>query len=239
FVSDGRVDYRHLQQNREDLDRYLEAVAKFPEAEYRRLSKADQIAFWINVYNARTLQVILDHYPIERRGLLGRLFPANSIRQIPGVWDKLRFPVLGKEYTLNDIEHEILRKRFGEPKIHFALVCASIGCPPLRPEAYVGERLDEQLDDQIRKFLADTTKFRIEGKRVYLSQIFKWFGEDFLPAYGDTEHFPNLSKEERAVLNFLSRYLPEEERQRLEAARKIEIEYLDYDWRLNERPPTS
>ena len=119
FVEDGRVDYARLKDNSLNLDKYLGEVAKFDLRILNSMGQDEQITFYINIYNALTLKTITNHYPVK------------SIRDIPGVWDKLRFKVAGQELTLNQIEHEVLRKRFTEPRIHFALNCASIGCPIL------------------------------------------------------------------------------------------------------------
>jgi hypothetical protein len=138
--------------------------------------------------------------------------------------------------TLDEIEHNVLRKEFNEPRIHMALVCAAMGCPPLRTEPYEGAKLDQQLNDQARVFLANPKKFRLDrgqGK-VYLSSIFRWFGGDFVKNYGTDKAFPGFSPEERAVLNFLSQYLPAGDRDYLLKG-KYTIAYLDYDWSLNEQ----
>ena len=235
---EGLVAYADLQTHREDLETYLRALAAVPPANLAAASESERIAFWINAYNALTLKAILDHYPIHASFLKSFIYPRNSIRQIPGVWDKLRFPVAGRDRTLNEIEHAILRRRFREPRIHMALVCAARGCPPLRREPYRGEALDRQLDDQARRFLADPHKFRIDRhrRRVYLSPIFKWFGRDFTPAYVPAEdQWPDFSPEQRAVLNFVLRYLNPEDRDALLNG-DFSLRFLDYDWSLNERP---
>ena len=244
YVKDGRVAYSRLKTARADLDRYVEFLGKIQESEYQSWDEPRKIAFWLDAYNAITLKVILDHYPIKRSGSPAALiFPASSIRQISGAWDKITHPVLGRPMKLNDIEHEILRKHFREPRIHMALVCAARGCPPLRSEAYDGKRLGEQLDDQARRFLSNPIKFRIdrEKKEVWLSQIFQWFGEDFLKGYGvPPEGFLQGSRIERACLAFVSRYLSSEESDFLKKGNPMfkennyRIRYLEYDWSLNE-----
>jgi hypothetical protein len=163
----GLVNYTTLSRNRNPLDAYLQSLETISEEVSNDWQEADWIAFWINAYNARTLQVIIDHYPVE------------GIKKIPGAWKKLTFPVLGKERTLDEIEHGILRKKYREPRIHMALVCAAKSCPKLRGEPYVASRLDEQLADQSRDFLSRPSHLRIDGKYVYLSPIFKWFKRDF------------------------------------------------------------
>jgi hypothetical protein len=142
---------------------------------------------------------------------------------------------MGRKLTLDEIEHEILRKQFKEPRIHMALVCAAMGCPQLRNVPYIGDTLDVQLTDQTRRLLQNSLKFRIdrgEG-RVYLSSIFKWFGEDFVKTYSANGKFNRQSEIEGAVLNFVSQHLEEADRRYL-ATGAYSIKYLDYDWSLNE-----
>ena len=158
-----------------------------------------------------------------------------NIRQIAGVWDELQFTIMGRKMTLDAIEHDTLRAKFNEPRIHMALVCAAMGCPPLRNRAYTGKELDSQLDDQAMRFLKNPDKFRIDrtGGHIYLSSIFKWFGEDFIRNYGaDTSR--GRSAKEGAVLNFVSQYLTGPEREFIKSG-NYRIVYLDYDWTLNDK----
>lgn len=232
----GMVNYRGFKDNPGRLISFVAAIDVLTPDVYRKWSEKEKIAFWINAYNALTLKAIIDHYPISAGFFKALAYPRNSIRQIPGVWDNLRFGVLGKKMTLDEIEHGVLRKEFNEPRIHMALVCAAMGCPPLRNEPYVGEKLDQQLDDQARHFLANPRKFAInrdQGK-VYLSPIFKWFGGDFVKTYGTDKEFAGFSPEERAVLNFLAKYVNEGDREYLLRG-GYAISYLDYDWSLNEQ----
>ncbi len=239
FVDEvGLVDYAGLKENRVLLDRYLGRLAGLRAQDVGAWPQADQIALYINAYNAFTLAAIVDHYPIEPHWLASLRFPENSIRQIAGVWDELRWTLAGQPMTLDHIEHKILRERFREPRIHMALVCASKGCPPLRREPYEGRRLDEQLDDQARRFLAEPTKFRIDrdANRVYLSPIFQWFAADFAAVSQASAPPPGLARSEQAVLGFLARYLGAEDAAFLRAG-GYTVTYLDYDWSLNEQPP--
>jgi len=232
------MNYAALQQNRNPLDRFLHQLGEVPYDIYETWSSAEQLAFWINTYNALTLQVTVDHYPIKGGFLKSFLYPANSIRQIPGVWDRLRFIVLGRSLTLDEIEHEIIRQEFKEPRIHMALVCAAMGCPPLRSEPYRGVILDSQLTDQTRSFLADPSKFRIDhaSNTVYLSSIFDWYGQDFVDKFAPEGGFDvkGTSPAEHAVLNFISSYLSPSEADYLKRGR-YKIAYLPYDWSLNEQ----
>ncbi|MEW6349914.1 MAG: DUF547 domain-containing protein [Thermodesulfobacteriota bacterium] len=233
---DGMVDYRGLKSRPVELETFVDSVGKLDAKDFAGWTDKEKIAFWINAYNALTLKVILDHYPI-RPSLLGRIrFPSNSIRQISGVWDSIRFKVMGGEMTLDEIEHQRLRKDFNEPRVHMALVCASRGCPVLRDEPYSADRLDAQLDHQATRFLKDPNKFRIDRRRevVQLSSIFQWFAKDFGKTYDTSDKFHGFSPVERPVLNFVAGYLDRKDRQFLETE-GYSIEYLPYDWSLNER----
>ena len=225
YVSDrGLVDYKGLQANRQQLDAFNAAFAAVAPSTYSSWDEKEQIAFWINAYNAFTLQSIVDQNPLKK-----------SIRDIPGVWKWRKFKIAGQSKTLDNIEHDTLRVDFNEPRIHAALVCAAISCPPLRNEPYRAEKLDAQLDDQVRKFLNSPHGFRIDQKegRVYLSSIFKWFGKDWKQSYSAEDKFTGNASE-RAVLNFVSNYLSRQDREYL-AQGDYKISYLDYDWSLNQQ----
>lgn len=231
----GMVDYGGLDENRGDLDAFVAMLGGLDSRVLDSRSAEDRIALWINAYNALTLAAVIDHYPIQSRLFRGFLYPKNSIRQIPGVWTDLQWTVAGQSYTLDAIEHEVLRERFSEPRIHAALVCAAMGCPPLRNEPYTGEKLSEQLDDQMRRFLSNPKKFRIDrqGGTVYLSPIFEWFGKDFVGTYS-SDGFDGHSAVERAVLNAVSNFVSPEDRAYL-VDERYSVQYLDYDWTLNEQ----
>ena len=239
YVDDNdMVNYKGLKSNRGQLDAFAERLDKLQPEVYDAWDDEHKIAFWINAYNGFTLKAIIEHYPIKSSFFRARRYPKNSIRQIKGVWDKLEFSVMGRKRTLDEIEHEILRKKFTEPRIHMALVCAAMGCPPLRNEPYTGTRLSEQLDDQTRRFLKDPLKFRLDRKkeRVYISSIFKWFGKDFISAYGANDKLKEYSETKRAVLSFMIRYLDKETQEYI-AAQELSVKHLDYDWSLNEQQP--
>jgi hypothetical protein len=197
YVDDnGMVNYAALSNDRKPLDDYIQSLENLNTDGW---TEQDWIAFWINAYNARTLQVVIDHYPTE------------GIRKISGAWKKLKVPILGKERTLDEIEHKILRKEYKEPRIHMALVCAAKSCPKLRSEPYVGSRLDEQLADQSRDFLSRPSRFKVEGNTAYISQIFKWFKKDF-----------------ESVPDFIKTYSGQD-------ISGLKIKYQSYDWSLNEQ----
>ena len=175
-------------------------------------SRESKLSFWINVYNILAAKMITDHYPIESIKDVGSFFKP--------VWKRAAGTVGGKERTLNDIEHEILRK-MNEPRIHVAIVCASVSCPDLRQEVYSAGKLNEQLDDQMEKFLRSRgkgMKLDEQKNRVYLSAIFKWFAEDFESRGG--------------VLKYIGQYVTAEERKVLNNS-KIKISYLHYNWNIN------
>ena len=230
----GGVNYESLQQRRADLDTFTRSIAHLDPNTFKQWDKPDQLAFWINAYNALTLQSIVDHDPFTKR--TDKSQPANSIRQIPGVWDKLKFTVMAKPLTLNDIEHNIIRKQFNEPRIHLALVCASGGCPALRAEPFIAERLDKQLNAEAKRFLADPVKFHItKDGHVALSSIFDWYGQDFLPPDQRKERANDRAAKQAAVLTFIARFVDEKTADALGAYRG-KIRWLDYDWSLNEQP---
>lgn len=181
-----------------------------------RDSKSVQLAFWINAYNAVTIKGMLREYPTSSiRNHTAKLWGYN-------IWKNLKLRVNGDEYSLEDIEHKILREK-GEPRIHFAIVCASIGCPRLLNEAYMSEKLEDQLVANARDFFADKTKFRVEKsrKRVHLSPILSWFAEDF-------------GRGKSAQLRAIAPYVPAEA-QALLLSSNVSVKYLNYDWGINEQ----
>jgi hypothetical protein len=205
----GGVDYRALRDERKELDLYIESLASAPLDE---LGRDEKLALLVNAYNAFTLRLVVEHYPIE------------SIQDIPPPkrWDDVRWRVVGKTLSLNQLEHEEIRPKFREPRVHFALVCAAIGCPPLRSEAYTGERLERQLEDQTRRAHADERWFRLEpgGESVRLTRLYEWYAGDFEQAAG-------------SVLDFAGRYSPELAKL-LGAQMRPRVQWIEYDWRLNE-----
>jgi hypothetical protein len=226
FVVDGRVDYQGLRNDRAALDRYLDGLAGISEATFSAWPASERLAFLINLYNAATLKLIIDHYPITRIKDIGSIFK--------GPWAQPVVRHLGQTITLDTLEHGLVRKQYGEPRIHLALVCAAKSCPPLRSEAYVADRLDAQLDDQSQRFLASPAGLRIDrgGKTVYFSSIFKWYGQDFVDRFSPATGFPGLDPTERAVAHFCSGYLSAADGDYLKAG-AYSVKYMDYDWALN------
>lgn len=234
-VEGDRVDYRALQANRAALDAVVQSFAEVGEADLAGWPRADQMAFWINAYNALTLQVIVDHYPIRSR--LFSLAPRNSIRQIDGVWTKISWPVAGRHVTLDDIEHAILRPVYGDARIHFAVNCASVSCPPLALEPYRGPTLDAELDAAARRYLSSPLGLIVDGTTLRVSSLFKWYGEDFVEGYAPLGPARGSSID-RAILGMVGRYGPEAARQ-LAAGGRARVRFLAYDWSLNDVNPGS
>ena len=225
YVDDsGLVDYVGLQANREQLDRFNQSLGEVSATTYNSWSEAEQIAFLSNAYNSFTLQSIIDQEPLK-----------DSIRDIRGVWNRRKFNIAGDAKTLDNIEHDTLRKDFNEPRIHVALVCAAISCPPLRNEPYIAEKLDAQLEDQTAKFANSIHGFKLDRQdnRVYLSSIFKWYGKDFIKTYGSEDEF-NGNDQQRAVLNYFSSKVSSEDLEFLKQ-NDYKVKYLNYDWSLNKQ----
>jgi hypothetical protein len=223
---DGLVDYVLLKKRSGELDAFAEQLAQLKPAIYKEWNKRAQLAFWINAYNALTLKLIVDRYPVK------------SIRDIPGAWEKVIFTVAGEKLTLDTIEHSIIREQFNEPRIHVALVCAAVSCPPLRREPFVAEKLEEQLADQSRRFLESGAGMRIDNEKgvISLSAIFDWFGEDFKKGDRDDGSFEGYNDIESALLHFIGRNVDDTIRKLL-PTRVWKIKYHDYDWSLNRQPP--
>lgn len=240
----GMVDYAGLKADRGDLDLFVRMVGRLDPKVYDAWPTPAKLAFWTNAYNALTLKLIVDYYPIKPRPFGKVLGPANSIKQIPKRWKSRFFLAMGKAMSLDQIEHEMLRQKgveadkriFEEPRIHVALVCAAASCPPLRNEPFDATRLQAQFADQARKFLADPKRFRIdtEADAVYLSSIFKWFGGDFVAKYLPADGFGSSDDSVRATLNYVAGSVKGEQAEYLRRG-EYKVKYLTYDWSLNLR----
>jgi hypothetical protein len=217
YVNDtGLVDYNGIAGD-PAFRGYMEALAGAkPDA----LSRDGQLAFWINAYNAVTIDKVI------------KWKPEKSVREtlIPGIWTSTKFftsrdqVVAGKQVSPDDIENDILRKQFKDPRIHFAIVCASLGCPPLPRWAYTAENVQSRLTEETRKYLNSSRGLRIDkaDNKLYLSKLFDWFAGDFKAKSG-------------SVLNFITQYVDEGTRAFLQRA--PQIAYLDYNWALNAQQP--
>ncbi len=213
YVRDGWVDYGAMRGSAEALDAYLAALADARPESFP--TDAHRIAFWINAYNACVLRGVLDRYPLESvrewRFLKGWTF-----------FYQQRHQVARRSLSLDAIENEVLRERFGDPRIHFALVCASRSCPALSNRAFVGATLDDALEEAAWQFINDLSKNRLDRECgvLYLSKIFDWYREDFEAAAGGS------------LTRYVARYLSNTDVAYLKA-HSVSIEFLDYDWRLN------
>lgn len=207
---DGWVDYGQLKASSDRLDAYIDTIGN---AEIDELGRSERLAFLINAYNAFTLKLIVEHYPLD------------SIKEISDAdrWDAVRWNLAGQTVSLNQIEHELIRPNFKEPRIHFALVCAAIGCPPLSNEAYSGIDLEKQLTRQATYVHQHKTWFDYEvgSGQLKLTQLYKWYGDDFVQVAGSVE-------------KFAATYAPVLQRD-LTSGSIPNVQWLDYDWALNDK----
>ena len=228
----SQVRYAGFKQDEAALKSYTESLSKVSETEFKAFSKTQQMAFLINAYNAFTVQLILTKYP-----------DLKSIRDLGGTfsspWKLKFFRLLGQEAWLDQIEHEILRKKgeYDEPRVHFAVNCASIGCPALREEAFTADKLDVQLEEQAVRFLSDRSRNRYNAQRELLevSKIFDWFKEDWQSGYRGigNDRTPITSREQ--YFGKYARLLTDKpDEQKAVAAGKLDIRFHDYDWNLND-----
>jgi Protein of unknown function, DUF547 len=223
WLPDGkqsRVDYDGFKAERAALKKVLDAMSAVTPAEFERWSRAQQMAFLVNAYNAFTVELILTRWPE-----LKSIKDLGSLLQSP--WKKKFFVLLGDERHLDWIEHEQLRARYKDPRVHAAVNCASIGCPALRPEAFTAARLDAQFDDGMQRFMADRTRNRVAGGKLEVSLIFKWFRADFEQGQMGFNQLEDLFARYAAQLSDQ----PEEQRKLRERA--LQPSFLDYDWSIN------
>ncbi len=204
---DGLVDYKAFIKDQDRLKEYTKTLSNNPPA--TSWTNNEQLVYWINAYNAFTIALVVKHYPVKSIKDI-----AGNIPMINSVWDLKFFKIGGIDFDLSTIEHEILRKKFDEPRIHFAINCASISCPKLRREAYTASRVDNQLEEQAVIFITSPNYNKITPNHVYLSKIFEWFKTDFT--------------RNQDILQFLSQYT------RVTFDDKVIFEYFPYNWNLNE-----
>jgi len=199
-VKDGRVDYKTIKSKPETLNELLEmakaiSVSKDNANEYQ--------AFWINGYNLSVIKGIVDNYPLK------------SPLDVNGFFDKTKYDIGGEDITLNDMEHQLLRENFSkDPRFHFVLVCAGLGCPPIIDEAYLPDIINTQLNRQTKKALNDSNFIQINKNKVKISQIFEWYKGDF--------------EQDGKLVDFINKYRTEQ------LPEKSKISYYPYDWRLND-----
>jgi len=227
------VDYTALKEHRAALAEVTTTFAEPTAADERAWTRDQRLSFWINAYNLFTLRAIVDHYPIRSAWLT--LQPRNSIRQIDGVWTTLSWSAAGRKVTLDDIEHRILRPEFKEPRVHFAINCASIGCPPLSAEPYRPATLNDQLDAAARRYLARDQGLQIRDDTLRVSRILEWYGEDFVAAFAP-DAAAMADRLERVARAVVSRFGPPAAAD-LAHKPSTRIRYLEYDWSLNDTRP--
>ncbi|WOD44440.1 DUF547 domain-containing protein [Hwangdonia lutea] len=198
----GNVDYKSFKTNHKKLSNYIQSLGTLYSGNaLKSFSKKEKLAFWINAYNAMTIDLILRHYPVK------------SIKDIKKPWDKRLWNTVNIPYSLNEIEHEILRK-MDEPRIHFAIVCASVSCPKLLNQTYSAANLEAQLIKATKDFLNNSTKNNISENSLKLSKIFQWFAKDF--------------KQNGSLIDFLNQY------SKVQISAKAKKSYKSYNWDLNE-----
>ena len=217
----SRVDYKGFATDRADLKKVLDNFSAVMPAQFAVLPKSEQMVFLINAYNAFTIEHILGKYPN-----LKSIKDLGSFVQ--SAWKKKFFNLLGEERHLDWIEHEQLRPKYDDPRIHVALVCAAIGCPALRPDAYTNAKLEAQLEDSMQRFLSDKTRNKYADGKLQVSSIFKWFKEDFEKGYKGfskvedvfAKHADALGADVASIAQIRAKSVP--------------VTYLDYDWSLND-----
>ncbi|MDP1692411.1 MAG: DUF547 domain-containing protein [Burkholderiaceae bacterium] len=214
----SRVDYAAFKADRVELKKVLDAMSAVSKAEFDRWPREQRMAFLVNAYNAFTVELILTRYPN-----LKSIKDLGSFVQSP--WKKKFFTLLGEERHLDWIEHEQLRPLYGDPRVHAAVNCASIGCPALRNEAFTAAKLEVQLEDGMQRFLADRTRNRVRAGQLEVNPIFKWFREDF-------ENGRFASVEDVFARHAVQLSDKPDEQARLRDKR-LPVAYLDYDWALN------
>ncbi len=223
-VDNGLVDYKKIQSNPKILQDALLDFSELSKKGYESFDRSQKIAYMINAYNLYTIEGILKEYPVK------------SIKDIKGIWNKAKHKVAGQMLTLDNIEHDILRKQFKEERIHIAIVCASIACPEIWNQPFTADSLDQQLTARAERFVTDMTRNKIsfEKHELKLSKILSWYGNDFKEKYSDDSIFLYLYGKKRAVANFIYNHSPKETQEKLRQG-KFKVGYLSYDWNLNEQ----
>jgi hypothetical protein len=209
YVKPGGVDYTGFKTEEDRLDQYLKVLK---DTDPEKLSRNEQYAYYINAYNAWTIKLILSGYPDVKS-----IKDFGTILKSP--WQKKWVHINAEVITLDDVEHNILRPRFKDPRVHFAINCAAASCPPLRAEPYRGQTLDQQLDDSTRAFVNNENSYRLDGNNLFVSRIFNWFSEDF----------------SNGALEFYLKYAEGNLKEKLASQKDtLEVKYLHYDWSLND-----
>lgn len=237
--ADGMVDYAKLRRQRLRLRKLLDEFDELGPNQYKSWPREDQIAFWINAYNIQMLNIMVENYPIQSSPFVRIIWGPYSILHIKGIWTDYKFMVMDEEFTLSAIEQRFFRGQFKEPRVFLALTRASLSSPVLRNEPYYGYKLDKQFDDQCKRFLSSPYGFKIDrsGQTVYLSAIFEskptWYGGEFLEKYRTDKKFKDQEPVTRAVLTFITSYIPRGDVSFLEVG-NYSIKFMKYDWTLND-----
>jgi hypothetical protein len=224
----SKVKYADFKKDQPQLKTCLDSLSKVSEAEFKGWTKAQQMAFLINAYNGYTLELILQNYPVKSIKDIGGLFDDR--------WKRKFFKLFGQDFSLDRIEHETLRKpgAYNEPRVHFAVNCASIGCPALREEAFTADKLATQLEEQTVRFLSDRTRNRYAHGKLEVSMIFKWFKEDWTSGYtGIDGKTPAINSREEYFGRYARALTDSPADQAVIASGNAAIGNLDYDWSLN------
>lgn len=212
-IKDGLANYKSIKEKPESLNSYLDTLAKVDESSFNTWSEEQRLTYLINLYNAATIKLIVDNYPVKSI--------KNISKEGQGPWKLEVVNLFGKKISLDHLEHDIIRGNYNEPRVHFALVCAAVGCPKLPNEPFVASTLNQQLDNRTKLFLSEKDNNYIDEnqKTVYLSSIFDWFAQDFNKTHG-------------SVLGFVKEYLPAEEAKKINS--DYSLKFTEYDWNLNE-----
>jgi len=239
FVNDkGMVDYKGLKREGASLRVLLEELNNLDPNEYRSWPEQDKAAFWINVYNLHKLYVVSINYPIQSSSRFLRvLWGPTDLRHIENKISLYKFLVMDEEFTLKKVENRFFRAEFDDPRVLLAITDACLSSPPLRNEPYYGYKLDEQLDNQVKRFLSDPIAFRIDRqkKRLYLSAVFETgrYGRQFLKKFDIDRKFKDHLPITRAVLNFVTNYISTGDASFLEVG-NYSVKYMSYDWTIND-----
>ena len=233
----GRVDYLALQRDPIDLETYYGLVAAHSPDSHPQLfpDLQSQLAYWINAYNAATLKAVLLHYPISSVAEVDAPTLLFFMPEKSGFFYFLRPVFGGKEWSLYHLEHDLIRPRFKDPRIHFALNCASRGCPRLPRRAFSAHNLDAELDRETRTFLSEARNFRVDfaARAIYLSSLFDWYQEDYI------KWLLAQGIEKPTLLDYVYRYLSPAKRNRLDHCTECEVRFVTYDWNLNDQRDTA
>lgn len=206
--SKGTVDYAKLRRRRLDLLPFALDIENLDKKTYESFTDKEKISFWINVYNFSAISLVVQNYPLKSTAYSRLWWPADSVRQIQNFYDGSYFKIMGIEYTLDEIENDVLLKQFKDPRICFALCKATIESPPIRNQPYFAQNLDMQLAEQIKEYLKSGTAFEFDGdsKTLFLNEIFDNHSEYFINSYGEIKSFRAFEPKIQAAFNFIDKY---------------------------------